>query len=112
MIVFPGVSLFGKKHDCGDKHAQLILQEQEAHVHKYLGYMHGRNAILLPAIVNPGPMSRESPPPFYTLGSPQEAYLVFMHCCRHFARIPNALQRIEDFVGRGPHPAYDSTPTL
>ena len=92
-----------------DMNVQDVLQEQNTHLEKYLGYIEARNPTLLPAIVNPEPMKQKPLPSSYRLGSPAEAYVVMNDCRRHFARVPNALKRIEDFVGRGPHLTYDIT---
>mmetsp|Transcript_27326 Transcript_27326/g.76306 ORF Transcript_27326/g.76306 Transcript_27326/m.76306 type:complete len:377 (+) Transcript_27326:172-1302(+) len=84
-----------------------VLPPLVADAHRLLNMIERRNPVFLKALVNPGPLRSQDMPEYWSPGKPSEAYMVLNDCCRHFHRIPFAIQRIEAMVGV--NPSYDFT---
>ncbi|KAI0560765.1 hypothetical protein FGB62_100g315 [Gracilaria domingensis] len=79
--------------------------EQERLVEVYLDEVHRRCESLLPALINPTPLSECQPPVLKKLGGPSETYFTLLSGYELFVTVPGAVDRL---IRRfGPNPQYD-----
>eukprot|EP00978_Attheya_sp_CCMP212_P006991 scaffold16341_cov53-Attheya_sp.AAC.4 len=87
-----------------EKSRNVNLEEERRTVHRLMDVIHGANPTVLPAILNPGPLLRQSPPSYYSPGDPTEAYSLVQDAMPSFRQNDLAMRLLEERFG--PNPTY------
>ena len=82
------------------------VESQRQQVNRLLDAIHLQNPSMLPALINPGPLTAQPPPAVYTPGQPSEAYRTLIDCKATLNRIPGAIDLLEERFGS--NPTYNS----
>ncbi|GAX28084.1 hypothetical protein FisN_2Hu098 [Fistulifera solaris] len=79
----------------------INIDRQREQIHELFDAIHLRNPSMLPAFINPMPLTM-FPPSDFTPGHPSEVVKILMECQKSFTEIPGALEILKDRFGSSP----------
>ena len=86
----------------------FVSQRQQ--VDRLVHIIHQRNPIILPSILNPGPLlTNNADPQAYTGRASAEAFGLLLQCARCLVRVPGARETLEEHFGKILPMSFEST---
>lgn len=88
----------------------IDMESQRRQLQRVLDAIHLHNPSMLPAIINPTPITEQPRPDIATLGHPSEVYDSLLFSRRCFVQVPGALDMLKERFGS--NPIYNSNMTI
>jgi hypothetical protein len=88
-----------RRNVIGTIEEEARLADQRRQLDQLLDRIQARNAVILPALLNRGPMLSQAPPSYYSRGTASEARMIFEDVLDPWISIPGAVNYLASRFG-------------